>query len=205
MGIGTFIANIVNGNSIYLKPSQWDDLSGSLFAARLDTASGRLIYNVYNAGIEYAQNARFPEEPIVVPIQMRHAQEYGTGALARPHIHWLQEQTSVPNFLLAYKLTNYGSSVVKETDFSNYTLTPWSSSAFTHPGSGAFAQITGFPEIDLSGATISASLDIALFRDSANTSGLFAGVDPVAAGVVVKYTDSHVKFNSAGSRQEYIK
>ena len=205
MGIGNMIANLVNGNSIFLKPSQWDDLSGSLFAARLDTVSGRLIYNVFNAGVEFGATARYPDEPVVIPIQARHAQEYGAGAVARPHFHWIQEQAAIPNFLFAYKLTNYGTAITKETDFSNYTLAKWSVHAFTYPGSGAFAQLTTFPEVDLSSMTLSASLDIVLFRDSANTSGLFAGVDPVAAGVIVKYNDSHVKFNSAGSRQEYIK
>jgi len=35
---------------------------------------------------------------------------------------------------------------------------------------------------------------------------LFAGADPVASAVTVKYKDSHVQFNqSRGSRKEYVK
>lgn len=205
MGIGQKIAQLVSGNSIYLKPAQWDDLTGSLFAARLDTASGRLDYDPFNAAVKIQSNARYPEEPMVIPQQARHAMVYGPDAVARPHFHWLQEQSAIPNFLLAWKLTNYNTVVTKETDFSNHIFSIWNSNAFTYPGSGVFAQITKFPEIDLSSMTLSASIDFVLFRDSANTSGLFADIDPVAADVLVKYNDPHVMFDSSGSRQEFVK
>ena len=194
----------VDGTQIWLDPAQWDDLSGALFAARLDLVTGRLDYDPFNAGVKVQANARYPDEPMVVPLQLKHAMIYGVDAIARPHFHWLQEQAAIPNFMLAHKLTLYGAPTVKEIDFTNYLLTKWDANLWSYPG-GVFAQITKFPEIDLSGATISASLDTVLFRDSANASGLFAGVDPVATDVIVKYNDSHIKFNSAGSRQEFVK
>ena len=188
----------------YGDATQWDDLSNSIIAAKLDSASGRLDYDYFNAGVSFAANARYPEEPVIVPIQGRHAMLIGTGAVARPHFHWLQEQSGVPNFLLAYKITNYGDTTVFETDFTNYTLLPWSDNAFTYTA-GVLAQITEFPEIDISSLELSGSLDMAIFRDSANASGEFAGADPVVAATTVKYNDSHVKFDMIGSRTEYTK
>jgi hypothetical protein len=44
-----------------------------------------------------------------------------------------------------------------------------------------------------------------LFRDTGNASGLFAGADPVAADVTIKYNDSHAKYNMLGSRDEIVK
>jgi len=184
----------------------WDDISNAIIAARLDTSTGRLDYDYFNAGVNFNSNARYPDEPVVIPIQLWHRLKYGSGAVLRPHFHWLQEQSAVPNFILAYKKTSYGTATVKETDFTNYTLMKWDSNVFTYPGSGVFAQITKFPEIDISDMTISGSVDIVLFRDSADASGLFGASDPVGTDVTVKYNDSHAQLNQErGSRQEYIK
>lgn len=182
----------------------WDDISGALIAARLDTSSGRLDYDYFNAGVNFNSNARYPNEPVVLPIQAKHAMIIGEGAVARPHFHWIQEQAAIPNMLLGYKLTNYGEATVKEIDWSNYTFNIWSEHVFTYT-SGVFAQITKFPEIDISSLTISGSIDFVLFRDTNNASGLFAGADPVATNVTIKYNDSHVKFDANGSLAEFRK
>lgn len=182
----------------------WDDLSGALIAARLDRTSGRLDYDYFNGGVNFNANARYPEEPVVIPIQAKHAMVIGTGAVIRPHFHWIQEQAAIPNMLLGIKTTNYGEAVVKETDWSNYLLFAPTGNVFAYT-SGVFAQITMFPEINISNLTISGSIDLVIFRDSANVSGLFAGADPVASDVTIKYNDGHVQFNQMGSRSEYTK
>jgi hypothetical protein len=210
MSIGQKVAQIalkafgIDGLKIYLNPPQWDDLSGSLFAAKLDTASGRLEYDVFNAGVSFHDNARYPDEPVVIPIQLKHAMVVGVGSVARPHFHWLQQQPDIPNMLLAWKLTNPGGTTVFETDFSNYNLAIPTSDLYTYV-SGTLLQKTIFPEIDLELAGLSASLDVVLFRDTLNTSELFGDIDPVSEDVTIKYNDSHVLFNSSGSRQEFVK
>lgn len=196
------------GDSLVANP-KWDDLSASLIASRLDTASGRLDYDYFNAGVNFNSNARYPEEPVIIPVQCKHgmvigADVDGNPATFRPHFHWLQQQAARPNMLLGYKKTNYGTETTFETDFTNYTLLTPVADAFTYV-SGTLAQITSFPVIDVSDLTISASMDFVLFRDTANASGLFAGADPVATDVTVKYSDSHVRFDERGSEQEFVK
>jgi len=181
----------------------WDDLSGPLFGARLDTSSGRLDYDPYNGGVNFNANARYPNEPVVIPIQLKHALKYGTGAVLRPHFHWLQQQSAIPNFMIAWKKTNYGDVTTFETDFTNYSIAKYTTNAFTYT-SGTLAQITKFPEIDISDMEISSSIDIVIFRDSADTSLLFGASDPVGSGVVVKYNDSHAQFNKPGSKEEFV-
>jgi len=198
------IGNAPGADSGSLSAVRWDDLSASLIASRLDTASGRLDYDFFNGGVSFQANARYPEEPVVIPIQAWHRMLIGEGAVCRPHFHWLQQQAEVPNMLLGYKLTNYGESTDFETDWSNYTFLPVNGSVFTYT-SGTLAQITRFDEIDISSLTISGSIDFVLFRDSANVSGLFSGADPVASNITIKYNDSHVKIDSDGSRQEIVK
>jgi len=182
----------------------WEDLSGALLAARLDTASGRLDFDYFNAGVNFNSNARYPEEPVVIAMQAKHAMEYGAGVIAKPHFHWLQRQAAIPNMLLGYKITNYGSITDFETDWSNYTFSIPSAHIWTYV-SGCLAQISRFPDIDLSAMTLSASIDVVLFRDTGNVSTLFAGADPVGTDVTIKYNDSHVKNNMIGSREEIVK
>ena len=188
--------------AVTIQDTDWDDISGSLLAARLDTTSGRLDFDYFNAGINFNSNARYPEEPVVIAIQAKHAMLRGAGAVLKPHFHWLQEQAARPNMLLGIKTTNYGAATTKEVDWSNYTFVIPTGDVFTYT-TGTLGQITTFPEVDISSLTISASIDVVLFRDTTNVSGLFAGADPVAGDVIIKYNDSHVKFNKFGSSNEF--
>lgn len=182
-----------------------DDLSNAIIASRLDSASGRLNYDYFNAGVSFASNARYPDEPVVIPVQGKHSMKYGSGMKCDPHFHWLQEQVEIPNMLLAVKITNYdGELTTKETDWSNYDLYVTERSKNTYV-SGVLPQITFFPELDISNLKLSGSIDYVLFRDSGNVSGLFDGVDPVAGDVTVKYSDAHYLFDSIGSRERYNK
>ena len=192
-------------DSGFLSQPRWDDLSNAIIASRLDQASGRLDYDYFNGGVVFQSNARYPDEPVVIPIQLPHSLLIGTGAVFRPHFHWLQRQSAVPNFLLGYRKMNNGSDVGFESDYSNFTFLIPKGNKFTYDSESALLQITEFPEIDTSDLTISAQLLFVLFRDTANASGLFTGTDPVAADVTVTYNDSHVKFDGEGSRQEFIK
>lgn len=193
-----------DGSNFIMDPSQWDDLSAPALGLPGNSTSGRLANNFYNAGMQFNSNARYPEEPIVISIQLFHALMFGTGAVFRPHIHWYQSQAAVPNFLMLYKKIRKGTLTTVETDYSNYTFLTPVTNVWTWT-SGTLYQLTTFGEIDTSEMELSDTFDIIFFRDSANASGLFAGSDPVATNVIVKYIDCHVQFNSLGSRQEFVK
>lgn len=182
----------------------WDDLSGPLIAANIDLGSGRINYDYINAAIVFQNNARYPDEPLVVPVQFRHSQKIGAGTILKPHIHWLQTESNVPNFLLAYKITNQGSLTTIDSDYSNYTFLTTSGNAFTYV-SGVLQQISHFPDIDVSSVTLSGTIDFVLFRDTANASGLFAGSDPVSGDARARWFDCHAKFNGLGSKEPMSK
>lgn len=179
---------------------QWDDLKFPLTGSRLDTASGRLDYNFFVGGVGFAATARYPEEPISMLAQLPHAWAYGTGI--RPHIHWLQQSSDIPNWLLAYKIQGQGAAATIDTDFSGYTFAKLSTHAFTYE-SGIIAQISGFPEIDMTGYGLSDIIHFVLFRDSTNVSGLFAGADPSAIEEFSTEFDVHYLIDKLGSDDEY--
>lgn len=182
----------------------WRDISFGSFARNLDISAGRVDYDYFNAAIEYASNALYPDDPVVNPIQINHDVYYGeTGAVLKPHIHWIQRSSNIPNWLIAYKKSNNGAAYTIETDYSNYTLMTPQSHAFTYV-SGNLYQITGFGEIDISDLTISSTVDMVLFRDTTNVSTLFAGADPESNDILVKWNDAHGQVIDFGSRQEFI-
>ncbi|MCP4273023.1 MAG: hypothetical protein GY781_13860 [Gammaproteobacteria bacterium] len=134
--------------------------------------------------------------------QMQHS--WKNGSAVRPHLHWVQQGSDEPNWLLAYKVVDNGASVGVETDFTNYTLLKKSSNAFTYV-SGNLAQITIFPEIDMTGMSTSDMIQFVLFRDSANISGEFAGSDPSAITELALEFDIHYQKDDRGSQDEYTK
>jgi hypothetical protein len=52
---------------------------------------------------------------------------------------------------------------------------------------------------------LSDGVEFRVIRDNANTSGLFAGTDPVNSTVRIKYFDIHIEKDSIGSNSEYSK
>jgi hypothetical protein len=174
----------------------WDDMLGQAIAANLDTSSGRIDYNYDELGITFQDNARYPQEPLGIPFQFSHRAAVDNEL--RPHIHWIQEQADIPNFLIEYRVYKNG-----ETPPA-FTQAIGTGEVFTYT-SGTILQVTNFPAISVSDFSSSECLDIRLYRDSINTSGLFAGNDPVANDVTVKFIDVHFKVDTMGSRQEFIK
>ena len=182
----------------------WDDLRFPFMGQRLDLASGRLDYNYFNGGVDFADNARYPEEPISMLMQCQHAMKFGSNVVVKPHVHWLQAQAAVPNWLLAWKKVRNGQAVTKETDYSNHTLATVSSRIFTY-SSGGLGQLSVFPSIDISEFLVSDMIHFVMFRDTANASGEFDGADPISGNVLGWEFDCHVLNNMLGSAEEYAK
>ncbi len=180
----------------------WDDLRFPMTGNRVDVSNGRIDYDYFNCTMGFQQNARYPNEPICMLAQLPHAKEYGTPI--RPHIHWLQQATDMPNWLLAYQVIRKNEAAIIETDYSNFTLLPWAANAFTFIP-GGMHQITVFDEIPLVSEELSDCIKFVLFRDSSNISGEFSGADPSSLTEHVLEFDGHVKFDGLGSHGEFSK
>ena len=176
-------------------PAAWTDLRFSLDAARLDISSGRLDYDFANCGVIAQETARYPDEPMCIVAQFPHCKKLGTDI--NPHIHWIQNQDKVPNLLLEYRWINNGSVVAAFQKAISNGL------AFTYV-SGSILQICSWPDISPpTGEKVSSMMDVRLFRDSANASGLFAGVDQYVGDVLLKEFDVHYEINRNGSTDRW--
>ncbi len=175
----------------------WDDLRFPFTGQRIDISSGRIDYDYVECSVDFATNARYANEPVCFICQMPHAKKFGTSL--HPHIHWIQEEANVPNWLIRYRFYNNGETV------PIYTNAAYTRHLFTY-SAGDLLQKTIFPEIAApAGESVSAMADIILYRDSANASGLFAGGDPYTVAAKAKEFDLHLIFDVPGSINKYSK
>lgn len=130
--------------------------------------------------------------------QFKHARKLDT--IIYPHVHWTQESSDIPNFLVQYRWQVNGQS--KVTTWSNYIL---DTNAFTYV-SGSLNQISygsgiAAPTID----GISGILQVRLIRDTDNDSTEFTVADAYTGTVQVTELDIHYEIDTIGSREEYTK
>jgi hypothetical protein len=178
----------------------WDEVSKSFVGNSLFSPAGRVDYNFTELTLDYATNARYPDEPVGVVNQILHARK--TDSDIRPHIHWMQNSNNNPNILVEYRMYNVND---VPPAWTLKALTA-SDNKFSFNGIGS-QQITEFnlPAGNGVGLGLSFTIDVKIYRDSANTSGLFSGSDTYAGVWNAKYYDVHLEMDMRGSRLEFTK
>jgi len=176
---------------------KWEDLRFPAIGRNIDVSAGRIDYDFAELGVGFANNTRYTEEMVGHIIQLPHA--WAEGSEINPHIHWIQAQAAVPNWMIEYRVYNNG-----DTPPVSWTQAITNTPAFTYT-SGSIAQISGFSSISMTGLTVSCMVDIKLYRDTGNVSTLFSGADPVNTTVLLKEFDIHYQSDARGSVVEYTK
>ncbi|MHC4302020.1 MAG: hypothetical protein ACYS7Y_32555 [Planctomycetota bacterium] len=187
----------VIGTAMSWTGNQWSDEKAPLTGQGVDTSTGRLSTDYTEGTVVFATNARYNEEPVVMNFQLNHS--WVEGSVVRPHLHWLQEEDNDPNWLIRWRIVKNGSAPGSWTNAA-----PQVTRTFAYV-SGDLTQITKWAEIDMTGASVSDTVQVILYRDSGNDSTLFAGGDPYTVEAHAFEFDLHVKRDTLGSIQEYIK
>ena len=180
--------------SLRLTDSNWDDLRFPASGIDMDKGSTRYAFDSVNMGILFDADSRYPEEQLNMGGQLPHHGKAESNL--HPHIHWEQDSAIIPNFLLAWRITNNGVAP------GAWTFSIIDNHKFTYV-SGSIIQISEFDEISMVGSTISCILEFKLWNDTANTSTEFVGA--VAKAVLFKEFDIHYEIDSLGSDDEYVK
>ena len=178
-----------------LTDTSWDDLKFPATALRLDVAATRYSFDSTELGIRFDTNARYTEEQLSMIAQMPH--HWKEGSTLKPHFHWIQEQAEFPNVLFAYRAYNNGDTP------GAYTFVEPDNHVFTYVAAD-ICQISGFPDIDMTGMTLSSIIDMKFWVDTANTSTLITSGSQ-ALGMLLKEIDIHYEIDSLGSNQEFVK
>jgi hypothetical protein len=191
-----YVQNDANGIRLIGTATQFDDLSAG--ALTLQQTGPGVSLNIPECSVDFTSASNLSDY-VVQSIQLSHA--WKLNSIIFPHIHFVQTTNAVPNFLLQYRWQIDGGAT--KTDWTNLIC---NTAAFTY-SSGSLNQIahTVAGITPPSGANLSDGVEFRVIRDNANTSGLFAGTDPVNASVSIKYFDIHIEKDSIGSNSEYSK
>ena len=204
------VGNIAGGNYYDIEPdgtwvskgsaTMWDEISNSFVGNNIFENAGRIDYNYTELTLDFNTNARYPNEPAGIVTQVSHARKNGSDI--RPHIHWMQNSNNNPNILIEYRLYN-----INEVPpaWTLKALTP-SDNKFPFTQAGQ-QQLTEFNLPAGHGVSLGLSftVDMKIYRDSSNASGLFSGSDSYSGIWSAKYYDIHIERDMNGSHEEFVK
>lgn len=178
----------------------WDEISQPFVGANIYEVAGRVDYNYTELTLDFGGNARYPDEPVGIVTQLSHARRIDSDI--RPHIHWMQDYAQQPNILIEYRMYNIND-VPPAWTLKALTV---DDNKFPYAGAGS-QQLTEFnlPEGHGVGLGLSFTIDVKIYRDSLNTSGLFSGIDIYPGAWRAKYFDIHLERDMNGSREEFVK
>ena len=117
------------------------------------------------------------------------------GSVIAPHVHWIQPAAGNVLWQLEYRLLP----AVGAEFPSAWTTVTSTDAVSAYPGSGDWVQITRFPNIDMTGFTISAMV---LFRLSRLAD---SPLDTLESNIELLEFDIHYQVDTPGSMQEFIK
>lgn len=174
----------------------WRDELGDALSLRVQGTG--VAPNVTEATIEFATNADL-NDYIYKNQQLNHDRD--ETSTVYPHVHFFQTTSGVPNFLLDYRWQKN-----EQAKTTGWTRVKFNYPEATYTG-GTLNQICSTVSglIPPSGSVISDIIQFKLYRDNANASGLFDGLDPVGAAVGVLSFDTHIQLSSLGSTEQYVK
>lgn len=173
----------------------WDDMQGSLSSVK--TIGPGVTLNDAEQTIEFSTLANLSDFAWISH-QLPH--KWRLGSSLNIHIHWEQTSAAKPNWLARYRWQTNGAP--KTTIWQDLIL---DQAVFPYTN-GTLKQIShGIPIAPPAGYGMSDILQVSLFRDNANTSTLFAGVDTYAGIASVVSEDVHIEIDTNGSRSEFVK
>lgn len=180
--------------------TMWDEISQSFVGRNIYAVAGRVDYNYIDLTLDFNTNARYPDEPAGIVTQIMHARR--TDSDIRPHIHWMQNSNNNPNILIEYRMYNINE--VPPAWTLKALTTADNKFTFTTVGQ---QQLTEFnlPVGHGIGLGLSFTIDVKIYRDSQNTSGLFGSADSYSGIWSAKYYDIHVERDMNGSHEEFVK
>jgi hypothetical protein len=175
----------------------WEDLRFPATAETLPAGAANIVVDPVEVGLSFQTDADIATDWTTMNAQMQHS--YRLGSNLYPHIHWVQTEDEIPNFLLEYRCFDIG-----EDPTGSFIQAARTTNAITY-SSGTIHQMTMFPNFNPNFSGVSGMCDLKLYRDTDNSSTEFAGADQFSTDVLVKEFDFHYQRDAPGSKQESVK
>lgn len=170
----------------------WTDVATSLIGRRLFSNQGTIDYDYNENCLLLSDDGDISNrnDRVVFNLQLPH--ECKLDSELRLHIHWEQTSSDTKEFTVQYRVQTNGGT--KNTTWTTAVSNSDSDSNFTYI-SGTLNQITRLAAIDLTGAAISAVVQIRFTRSDVGSN------DELKA----TFIDAHFEKDALGSRQEFVK
>lgn len=172
--------------------STWDDLRAPLFGQKLSVTKGSVDYNYIEGTITFESGGSISKEEDVVLMNFQVPHAAKANSLFKFHIHWIQDSLTEREFTIQYRVQSNGA--MRSTTWNTLTIpTSVANNVFTYT-TGTINQITRLFDLDLTGAGISAIIQIRIAR-----------TDSEAGNIDGQFLDAHYQIDSVGSSNEYVK
>jgi len=167
----------------------FDDMSAPLTPDKQGSNS-KPDYDFTNLGLLFPQDDA--TEQVHLIIQFSHSKKLNTSI--SPHIHFIQDEASLPTFVYNYRWYSNGGHV--PSNWGTGTTADGSKGVFAYT-SGSMLQIGSFPDVTppMENEGVSSNFEMILWRND----------DDVTGDVLAKYIDIHYEVDTAGSNSEYVK
>lgn len=168
----------------------WDDIQTSLIGRRLASTSGTVTYDYAENTVVFAPSGSITNtnDTVVFNLQLPHGTKIPS--TMQLHMHYEQDTATSRTMTVRYRIQNNGSA---KTATWTTTTAVTTNSAFPYT-SGTLNNILPLASIDLTGASLSAVVQVQMTRTDSNTGNLHA-----------LFVDAHIEKDQIGSDEEYVK
>jgi hypothetical protein len=175
----------------------WRDELGELLTKK--KIGQRITENTSEGTVDFAANCDKDDDYIITNVQLNHDRDEQEAIY--PHLHFIQAQSGVPNWLIQYRWQTLGG--FKQ---DTWNALPLNDTVFNWTG-GAIHQIGHTPSgiLPPSASRLSDIVQFRLGRDTSNETSLFTGSDPATGVAAALSFDVHLHLNSFGSDEQYRK
>ena len=189
--------DVVGNKSKEREADVYRDELQSLITQLKANPSEKIVIDLENGTVNYKDTATLLDYGIM-NIQMNH--DWKIGIIIYPHLHWLQENAGIPNWLYEYRWLLNG-----QIQDPTWLFHPCEELAFNYT-SGTLVQISkNCGIIPPAGAGLSSILQVRIIRDTQNDSGAFSGVDTYTGQAKAVNFDIHMLVDARGSIEQYRK
>lgn len=188
---GSGHTDVARLNDLSYSDTFWDDIANSLIGRQLASAAGKVGYDWDENTLVMSPGGdiNVANDRINFNIQLSHKTKPATKLLL--HTHWRQTAATPVEFTVQYRIQNHGATTT--TDWQTVVVDAVADGAFPYV-SGSLNQATGLVDIDLTGAGLSAVVQIRMVRSDAE-----------AGDIHVLFIDAHYEIDTPGSREPYQK
>jgi hypothetical protein len=170
----------------------WEDLREPLNGDNLYSAPGKADFDWTELAVTFDPSGSLLTDGDVIAQTYQLPHSTKLNSILKLHIHWWQTDSVSRQFTWKYRLQSQGSS--KSTAWSSDIIVNTDSSNSFAYVSGAVNQATRLGNIDITGLSLSAMVQIKLTR-----------TDAVAGKLFATYLDLHYEIDSLGSNTEFTK